>query len=49
MGAGTASTDHGAENDMDALKAHPFFEGINFATLLMEKAPVAEQSYSPVK
>lgn len=33
LGAGTPNTDHGAENDMDALKAHPFFEGINFSTL----------------
>jgi len=36
-GVPLSSTD---KNDMDSLKAHPFFEGVDFASLHLEKAPI---------
>ena len=37
-------------NDMDSLKSHPFFTGIDFQTLHIEKAPIDNKgTYSPIK
>jgi serine/threonine protein kinase len=45
LGAGTH------KNDIETLKAHPFFEGINFATLHLQIAPVDTRNViqSPMK
>jgi 3-phosphoinositide dependent protein kinase-1 len=42
LGAGSFFGDR--ENSMDALKAHPFFEGINFGTLSREISPINNSS-----
>ena len=36
LGAGAA----GSDNDLEHLKAHPFFEGVDFKTLSSQKAPI---------
>lgn len=36
----------GEPNDYDALKAHPFFAGINFENLMNTKPPIADSKYS---
>lgn len=42
LGAGSFFGDR--ENNMDILKAHPFFDGINFATLNRDMAPINNNS-----
>jgi 3-phosphoinositide dependent protein kinase-1 len=36
----------GSENDFEALKSHPFFEGIDWANLFNQKAPIEYVAYN---
>eukprot|EP00350_Pseudokeronopsis_sp_OXSARD2_P003313 CAMPEP_0170563742 /NCGR_PEP_ID=MMETSP0211-20121228/68645_1 /TAXON_ID=311385 /ORGANISM="Pseudokeronopsis sp., Strain OXSARD2" /LENGTH=73 /DNA_ID=CAMNT_0010882357 /DNA_START=1361 /DNA_END=1582 /DNA_ORIENTATION=- len=46
LGAGDYLGPRGTEvkNDFEELKQHPFFEGVNFATLRLQTSPVAEDN-----
>ena len=36
----------GSQNDYEALKAHPFFKGINFKTLSQTAPPIPAERYN---